>query len=133
MILTIRNEFRKVHEDSHYIHPTRKGPIGTTLIFDVRYNLSNSSLSKVMPIDVSIFNTGSPKQSIQLIKDIERHFMDRIIIADGYMIKFDQYTPITTRNRIDNMDDIEHIELTMETKLYKNNTDGPDNIQISRV
>lgn len=128
-MLTLQREFRKIHEDSHYIYPTRQGSIATSLIFDVRFN------SQTITLDVSIFNTRSPKESLQLIADINRHFMDRVILADDYMIKFDQYTPITTQNRIDmKKDGIEHIELTIDAKLYQSNIkDGPDNIQISRV
>lgn len=127
MILTLQKEFKKIHKDSQYIYPTKKGPIGTTLIFDTRINSD-----KVLTLDISILNTRSPKHSIKLIKDIEEHFTDRIILADDFMIKFDRYTPITAQVRIKNID-FEHIEITMDAKLFKNNTNGPDNIQISRA
>lgn len=128
MILVILDEFRTIHKDSHYIYPGKKGPIGTTLVFDIRNDLDS------LIIDVSILNTDSPKKSLQLINKIEQHFIDRVILADDYMLKFDRHKPIANQNRINTKSSkIEHIELTINTKYYKNNTKGPDNVQITRV
>lgn len=128
VILVVRDEFRAIHKDSHYIYPGKKGPINTTLIFDIRNDLDS------LVIDVSIFNTASPKKSLELINKINKRLTDRAIIADDYILKFDRNNPIANQNRVNTKSTkIEHIELTINVKHYKNNTKGPENIQITRV
>lgn len=127
IVLVILDEFRTIHKDSHYIYPGKKGPIGTTLIFDIRNDVNS------LVVDVSILNTASPKKSLKLINDIEQHFMDRVILADDYMLKFDKNIPITSQNRVNvKSDKIEHIELTLNTKHYKG-SGGSNIIQLTRV
>lgn len=127
IILVILDEFKAIHKDSHYIYPGKRGPIGTTLVFDIRNDIES------LVVDVSILNTNSPKKSLKLIKDIEQHFIDRVILADDYMLKFDKNNPIASQNRVNTKSSkIEHIELTINVKHYKG-AEGSNAIQITRV
>lgn len=124
----VTNTFKKIHKDSQYIYPTRRGPIELSLVYDIRFNSSNTPHRRTASVEVSIFNTKSPAGTFDLIDRIEHHFTDGLVETDNFLVKFDRYAPITSQQRIDTSG-LLRVDLTMDVTVYDKGTNYPDNIQ----
>lgn len=128
LITELTDAFKNVHEDSQYSYPERKGGVDLFLVFDIRFNSSNTPHRRTATIDVSIFNAGSPARTFDLIDKIEQYFTDGLIETDDFLLKFDRYAPISSKQRIDTRG-VFHYELMMDVICYDKGTNQPDHIQ----